>query len=67
MLLVEWGYGGHCYERDELEVLEADLDCLRQYVSENEITLEVTVETVLSMNHRKSRPVSNELWVCCGT
>ncbi|CDJ61619.1 hypothetical protein, conserved [Eimeria maxima] len=39
LLLADWGYGGHCYEASELEVLEADLDSLRQYAADNEVSL----------------------------
>ena len=42
LLLADWGYGGHFYEGKELEVLEGDLDSLRQYVTDNEISLEVS-------------------------
>ncbi|KAL8271031.1 hypothetical protein Esti_005016 [Eimeria stiedai] len=40
LLLTEWGYGGHTFEEKEIEVLEADLDALRQYAADNEIALE---------------------------
>lgn len=42
LLLADWGYGGHCYEASELEVLEADLDSLRQYAADNEVSLGVS-------------------------
>ncbi|OEH73567.1 hypothetical protein cyc_05092 [Cyclospora cayetanensis] len=37
LLLAEWGYGGKCFEMNEVEALEADLDSVRQYAAENEI------------------------------
>ncbi|CDJ34365.1 uncharacterized protein EMH_0020000 [Eimeria mitis] len=40
LLVVDWGYGGHVFESDEVEVLEADLHTLRQYATDNEIALE---------------------------
>lgn len=41
LLLTEWGYSGHRYTQDEIEIIEQDLECLRQYAAENDIVLEV--------------------------
>ncbi|KAL8427941.1 hypothetical protein Efla_003455 [Eimeria flavescens] len=50
LLLAEWGYGGHCFEEKELEVLEADLDSLRQYAADNEIAFEENADVFDRVN-----------------